>query len=250
MADQLFRDVKNAAALSADQASEVDVETVKAKFSKEDGTVDVDALLKAKAHADKHISKVEAEHAETKADRDRRLTYEDMLEKINSQRDTASKNLQPDGSERDDNPPQVIPEELISRKVDELLSKKQKEDRQVANVAYAAQELTKVWGEDFPATLVKRAKELDLSQDFLRDLARTNPQGFLNIVVPSTPRTVETSFTPPQSTTRTNGRVTSGEKNWAYYQNLKKTNREQYDSPLTAVEMDKQALKLGEDFYK
>ena len=249
MSDQLFG--AKAPAPGSDQATEVDVDSVKARFSKEDGTVDVDALLKAKAHADKHIAKVEAEHAETKADRDRRLTYEDMISKINANRDSTSRTPPQEETEREVDPTQVIPEDLISKKVDEMLTKKQQEARRVDNVAYAAQELTKVWGEDYTDKLLNRAKELNLSQDFLRDLARENPQGFLKIVVPSAPKAVERSFTPPQSSQRAYTQSEdTGVRNWAYYQKIKKSDPERYKSGEIAVEMDRQAQKLGDAFYK
>ena len=249
MSDQLFGSKEPGP--SADHTTEVDVDSVKARFSKEDGSIDVEALLKAKAHADKHIAKVEAEHAETKAERDRRLTYEDMISKINANRDSASRTPPQEETEREDNPTQVIPEDLIAKKVDEMLTKKQQEDRQVANVAYAAQELTKVWGDDYTDKLINRAKELNLSQDFLRDLARDNPQGFLKIVVPSAPKQVERSFTPPQSSQRSYTQSEdTGVRNWAYYQKIKKSDPERYKSGEIAVEMDRQAQKLGDAFYK
>lgn len=240
MNDNLFE-----ASATQDQGPDALLEQLKTKFTKEDGTVDVDALLKKTAHQEMHIGTLEPENANLRKKVDESLTYQDLLDKINAQRQTASSEVN-HTPERVENPKEIT-EESIQQLVEKTLTKKQQESIQASNIAYVAQELTKVWGDNYVPLLRSKAKELHLSEVALNELAKNNPQALLAIVNPKA-NEADTTFVPPRSRTNNTNSGTPS-KNWKYYQQMSKTDPKRFNSPEMVKERYDQAMALKEDFY-
>ena len=81
-------------------------------------------------------------------------------------------------------------------------------------------------------------------------MARKRPKALLKILgVDREPR--QDSFqSPPQNQRRSDGFAPRGaqKRTWAYYQELKKANPQLYFDPKIAVQMQKDAIELGEVF--
>ena len=224
---------------------EPNLDLVKQKFTREDGTVDVDALVKKAAHADVHIATLESESADLRTKLGQAATYEKLIQEINKPR-----------------PPQVGFEDIIDRTsvtsqkateidldsmVETKINQKQQKLQAEANVRYLAGELQKLWGENYPAHLKQRAREVHLSEDYLAELAANNPRAFMAIVVPPAAPTVQNSFVPPTSTLRTSS--SAPRKDYRYYaEQMKKDPKLRSDVGFNE-EMFKAAKAMGADFY-
>jgi len=235
-----------------DQAVEPTLDTVKAKFTKEDGTIDVDGLLNKALHADKHIPTIEGENANLRKEVDSRLNYQDLLDRLESHRvqSASNPNPDPDRDERDEGT--AITEDRISAMLDEKLTRKQQEALHASNVQYAKRELATALGTDWVQKLAKMAPDLDMTQQEIEYLAATKPKALLRMVIPQTEGTQGSqgsSYTPPASRVNTSAMNTTTEKNNRYYQDkLRKNPKLAGDSTFVAEQMA-QARKLGEAFF-
>jgi hypothetical protein len=231
-------------AASEDQTVAAEIEKLKPQFTKADGSLDVDALLKSKAHANLHVAKVEGEAANLRKDLDTRLTYQDLLDKINTQRPTTSSDDDDSHIDQRDGNPKAISEQDIERKLDEMLKRKQQEAAQVANIQYVAETLSKAMGPNWTEQLRQVAKDIHYPEAEIDRLAKTNPKALLAIVLPKTP---STDHTPPLTRHNTTASPGTKERNWAYYQQLMKTDKKKFES--LSSQMHDDAKRLGPDFY-
>jgi hypothetical protein len=229
-----------------DQAPEDKIEELKQKFTKEDGSLDIEALLKKAAHQELHIAKIEPENQNLRKELDTRLTYQDLLEKLQPQT-SSTLHQDNDGLERVENPKANVTEDVIERMFEDRFNKKQQEAIQVANVNYVKQELEKAWGSNYPERLREVAKGFYMSEDEVKRRAMDNPKSLLAIVLPMNKPSNDNSFVPPANRQNTSANTLSTEKNWKYYREIMLKDRKRFES-LTA-EMHTQAEKLGEAFY-
>ena len=233
-----------------DQETDAGLEQLKAKFVKEDGSIDVDALLKKAYNADLHIPKIESENANLRKKVDESLTYQDLLDKINAQpRQPASNHGQPADDERGGNPTGVATEKDLEALVEKTFSKKQQEALQVQNMQYVAGELSKAWGANFEQKLRQIGAGLGLSESRLRDMIRNEPKVLLALTLPQVQTKVDNSYVPPVTGTRNTAQSNVPTRNWNYYKAMMKNDRKRYDSQQIQDEMHKSAHELGERFY-
>ena len=234
--------------LSPDNEIAQAIETLKARVTKEDGSIDVDELLKAKAHADLQIKRVEGENSHLRTDLDTRLRYQDMVDKLATANAASRDDDDSHVSNGSQNP--VVTEDQIMAAAEKVFTKKQQEASQAANVSHVAQELTKVWGPDFVTQLRLKAAELHLSEDYVRQMAADNPRALLAIVLPKSPAQDPNVFNPPASRQNTTVRTSGSQvKNWKYYQALQKQDPKLYNSEAVRKERYDQAMLQGEAFY-
>lgn len=204
---------------------------------------DPNALAKAKIFADEHIKRLEQEAAERARELDKRLVVEDMMAEIKalaSKPQTEHTNVQ-DKVESND---KISKDEIASLVTSELvkLTERQKQEQ---NLKQVQDQLLKTFGPNYSEKLSQRAKDLELSQEFLNQLASVNPKAFLRMIVE--PAAQVPNYTPPNTKEgfRSNGHT--GEKTYKYYQKIRKENPRLYAT--LQMEMYKQAEKLGDAFY-
>jgi hypothetical protein len=211
-----------------------------AKFKKDDGSLDVDALAKSWGHGQQHIGNLETEQAGLRKDLEQRLTMETFLEKI-----TKAPAAPPSSSDnQDDEEPPKKPEidlAQVTKLVEDKITATQRQATAQANVDYVAKKLQEVWGDGFSNKLNARAKELGVSKDFLGGMAESHPQAFLELVIPKTSSVTPSAFVPPQSTTRS-ATTTKGNDAWANFEEIRKKDPQKYWSREVQNEIHKQAL--------
>ena len=220
---------------------------VDAKFKKEDGTTDVDALRRGKAEADRFIERLKSEAAGMREDLTKRATYEDLMAQIKASRDASSLSST-DDDEQIETPEikSVDIEALVDKKVNEQLTLKQQQVFQDQNMQFVEQELTKTWGKNYVDNLRARARELDLSEKKVNELAATAPKALLEMLRPVV-RTQD-EYTPPSSTRSVAN--TMGKSDWDKFDKLRKENPALYWTPKVQNELHKLALQKKENLYK
>lgn len=244
MANELFKSSDPEGMTDPDQ---VNVEAVKGKFVKEDGTVDIDALLIKAAHADKHIAKIEGENLNLRTEVDKRINYQDLLDKITAQREVASNQVSTETGQRT-NDQVAVTEDAIEKLIESKLTIRQNEALRAANEQHVVKELRKTWGDNYISKLRSRVQELDMTEDEAIQLSQVKPKAFLALVTPQVSVPVDNSYAPPR-TLQTTPMSGSTNKNYAYFRDqLKKNPKLEHDHRFTN-EMHAQAAKLGEAFY-
>lgn len=214
---------------------------------------DPEELAKSKFHADTYIPILErrldqerAERAELKKEFETRAKLEELIAQLTK---TPVTTTPPYTLESKVELPVKAPV-LDASKLDELMSTKitqwDHEKRQTANVAEVRGKLIKHFGSNFPEALKAKAEELNVSPTFLNNLAKDHPTVLyktlgldenvqsVNINAPTTSQ----RFTPKGEQKRS----------WSYYQEMKKNNKDLYDNPRTALQMQRDAIEQGDAF--
>jgi len=217
---------------------------------------DVNALAKAKVESDAFIETLKAETAEMRAELQARKTLEEMMEKIPS--------AQAPNSETSTTPRQepasiaglLVKETTdapnLSEEVKKLLKAEKENDRVASNIEATRAGLVERFGADYNTKLASIASTLEVSEDFLREMGKKSPSGFLKLIdsvaEPDSKRS-SAPVTGSVDTARVAAQAHTGAKNKAYYTNLRKTDRATYMSRAIQAEMHDEMIRQGNAFF-
>lgn len=222
-----------------------------AAWAKEKYGDDPQALAKAAFHKDKHIERIERENGETREELNKRITMEELLAKIESNK--ASPNTEHESREREQNSssnPNVSIEELEARleqKMKDTLHQSKQQDVAKANVDYCHRELEKAWGPNYREKAAAMLRDLDTDATTMGHLAEKNPKLFLSAMLKGTATQASKGYEPPRSSF--SPAPTNQERNYAYYEKIRKEDRNKYWSREVQDQMVKDVNRLGDDFY-
>lgn len=105
--------------------------------------------------------------------------------------------------------------------------------------------LKQKFGDGASKVVHDRAAELGLSIERMKELANESPEAFLRLV--GEPAEKQTNSSPKGTVNTTGFNSNSGDRNQAYYSNLRRTNRKLYNTLQPQMLNDR--LKLGDKFY-
>ncbi len=210
-------------------------------------------LAKSKFHADTYIPLLERRLDQYEADRlamkkeiDTRQSIEEIVTNLMNKQTTTTQPTTPESKVES----VVTAPTLDPTKIDELVSTRinawDTEKRQTANVAEVRGKLKERFGNSFAEVLKAKADELGVSPTFLNNLAKDHPSVLYKTLgldqnvqaVNNNPLTTTTRFAPTGEKKRT----------WSYYQEMKKNNPDLYNNPRTALQMQRDAIELGDVF--
>lgn len=138
--------------------------------------------------------------------------------------------------------------EQIKELVKETLTSEERTKTAQQNIRDADAKLTELFGTEAAATVEKRRQELGLDKANLMKLAEESPTAFLTLI--GVPPKKETNQV-VGSTLNTEGSFNqSSERNFAFYQKIRKDNPSLYKSAKVQNQMVEDRIKLGEGkFY-
>lgn len=229
----------------------IDIDSVKTKYTKPDGTIDTEALLKKAAHADVHITNLEKEQAGLREELQTRLALEKVMEEIktlkpNSQQftDPVVQSPHQTTNERDGN-------KLTAQEIENMIAQRLKNEREQSqkarNVAAVEQELAKAWGPAWKAELQRKAQAEGLNKDRLAELAESEPAMFLRVI---NPQPMNTDVSPPTNRMIPAVDSSGNVKNNRYFETIRKKSASEYWSPQVQRELHRQAALMGDSFYQ
>lgn len=149
-------------------------------------------------------------------------------------------------------PTDTVSKTDLSKIVEETVREQETKRHQARNRQIAKDKLQEIWGTNYPAHLRERAQALGLGERFLDELAGTSPEAFLNalgatkstssnpITSPLTDRSAPVLGTGSSSTVRDK----------TFYDKMKKDNPDLYKRPDIVAQRHRDAIKLGEAFFK
>lgn len=206
-------------------------------------------LLAAKAESDIYINTLTARLDDLRKDylelREQQQTGAQLKEFLDRM-ENRSTEQQPPINPQSEVQPGIKPEELEARIAHEI-AKNRLAEKQAQNFDTIQAKLVETFGNDYQAQYKNRLDSLGLTREFADDLARNHPTVFVKTFG------LETQSTSPSTTPRSSQRPTTfapntPKRDWAYYQEMKKSNPRLYLDPKIAIQMHADAEALGDDF--
>lgn len=218
---------------------------------------DNNSLAFAALKKDEHISTIERENAEARAELERlktelatRGTVEDALKRLTPQTPPAQSNQ--DVETRTDD--RINPEQVFDELYEKRRAKERDIERKQRNVDMVDHELEKAWGKDYSRKLNEVADELG-GKEFLLNLAAENPKAFLKMVganVVSMPNRPVVDTTPLTSRLNLTSTSNPNFKGHSYYQKIRRENPKDWNanSGKYQAEMEAAVAKHGAAFFE
>lgn len=211
---------------------------------------DPETLAKGKLEADGYIKNLEDQLSQMREDIKKQDYQNEILTQLQSKatETSAVKSEVPNNNTSVDtqNTTGVVNEEDLKSLVEKALTEREKNNTVQQNLSQVDKELENSFGTEAEATVKKKAQELGMSMDRLREIASESPTAFFTLIGEQ-----QKSFSPlVQGSVRTEGvnMQSSTERNFDYYQKLRRENRNLYYSAKTQQQMFEDKARLGEKF--
>lgn len=211
-------------------------------------------LARAVLHKDLFINKLEDETKELRGELNTRMKMEEFVDKMSSLEKPALVTNQEQDRSQSVEPPQVatVKPEDVSKTVDAILAERERVGQEKRNLLDVQARLTEHFGDRASQVVDDKASKLGLGKEFLKNLAATQPKAFYAILgLDTPPRQAENPASGLRSQVNSDAfrPDVRGEKTQTYYDKLRQTDKAKYFSQEVQVEMHKQAVKLGADFF-
>lgn len=210
-------------------------------------------LAKGKVHADhtvevmkRRLDQLTADYQKVQEENITKAKLETLYDKFaaltSSNEPPANANNQPT--------PKPLELDNIDDRIAEGIRKASVLQTEQNNLNTVQSKLTEHFGPNYQNSVKQQIDNMGLSSEDFHTLARKSPQALLKALGVDQPRQTDLFQTPPRSSQRTDSFAPSGAKKrtWAYYQELKKANPSLYLDRDTGVQMQKDAIELGEVF--
>lgn len=209
---------------------------------------DTQALAKAVLEKDRFIGQLQTETRGLREDLSTRLRLEEALDRLQTPQPTPapiSNAVNQTEREEGRQPPTQNINELIATALDT----REKAARERQNVDKAKEVLAQTFGHEYPTVLEQKAKELGITNERLNDLAKESPE-LLFRAIGVNPKQVPNNnlFSPPTSTHRAPVSQPNGQRDWNFYEKLRKEQPELYWDPKTQNQILKDAMQMGDAF--
>ena len=213
---------------------------------------DPEVLAKGKLEADNYISELESQLNQMREDLGKQDYAQKLLDQLQDKaaESTTAKTVMPNnnntgGTEEGNTNPNLSEDDLKSL-VEKTLTAREQENTVKQNLAFVDQELEKSFGTDAKATIQKKSEELGISLQRMQEIAAESPSAFFALI--GEPKK---SFNPMvQGSVRTEGvnMQASTDRNWNYYQKLRRENRNLYYTPKIQRQLMEDKARLGSKF--
>lgn len=212
---------------------------------------DPEVLAKGKLEADNYIKELERQLEQMREDLGKQDYAKTLLDQLQNKAadPTTAKTAMPNkdiGGTTEGNTNPALSEEDLKSLVEKTLTAREQENTVKQNLAIVDQELEKSYGTEAKATILKKAEELGISLQRMQDIAAESPSAFFALI--GEPKK---SFNPLiQGSVRTEGvnMQASTERNWNYYQKLRRENKNLYYTPKVQRQLMEDKMRLGDKF--
>ena len=212
---------------------------------------DPETLAKGKLEADGYIKTLEEQLAQMREDLKKQEYQAQILEQLqNKAADTTDAKTgvpnKNNGSTDAEDTTRSLSEEDLKSLVEQTLSQREKDKVVKTNLELVDKELANTFGTEAKAAVEKKAAELGMSLERLQEIAAESPNAFFTLIGEQ-----KKSFNPMvQGSVRTEGvnMQASTERNWAYYQKLRRENKSLYYTPKIQQQLMDDKMLLGEKF--
>lgn len=202
-------------------------------------------LAKGKAESDRYIELQKSEVARLKQELAARESVEALITKMKSVSQTPT---EPNISSTPGADQNVLDDSSLEARLLSILEKRDATRLTETNVQKVTRILDEQFGADVPIVLTHKAKELGMTGKQLQQIAETSPEAFLKLIDANVPHTPMAGAA-PRSDVNTTANQTSGLRNAAFYEKMKRENPKQYFDSKTTVQQLKDARELGDKYF-
>jgi len=219
--------------------------------AKGDNWKDPEVLAKGKIEADSHIEQLERQLLEMKEDLGKQDYSKQLLEELQNKAadpttaNTAMPNNNNGGTVQENTNSNVSEADLKSL-VEKTLSERDRESVIKKNLSLVDQELENSFGTEALNRVKEKSKELGISMQRLQEVAAESPNAFFSLI--GEPKKDFKPMVQGSVRTESVNMQSSSERNWKYYQNLRRENRNLYYSPKVQQQILQDKQRLGEQF--
>lgn len=208
-----------------------------------------EVIAKGKLEADNHIKELERQLAELMEDLSKQDYAKTLLEKLQPQ---AADPGNASGAGQDNNTGTAeenttLDAEELKSLIEQTLTQREKENTSQKNLQETASRLNELFGTEAEAEVKKRAEAIGMNIDKLQEIAAESPTAFFKLIS-SEPLKQETNTTPNNAVNTDAGFNNSAERDWQFYQKLRRENPKLYYSPSTQQQLLNDKLRLGDKF--
>lgn len=212
---------------------------------------DVQVLAKSKLESDNYIKQLEEQLKQLRED----VTKQDYASKLIDQLQNKAPNTtngspvapkENNGGTNTSETKPDISEDVLKRLVEQTLTEREKTSTAKQNQDFVRNELVGKYGTEAKSVVEKKAQELGLSLARLDELAAESPSAFLTLLgepkkefKPITQGSINTSAASMQAPV---------DRDWSYYQKLRKENKSLYYSPKVQQQLMQDKMRLGDKF--
>lgn len=212
---------------------------------------DMESLAKGKIEADRHISEITKTLDELRAELAKQDYAKSLLEQMSKGSDAGSEQPTPNTTSpsNTENTTQSA-SESIEALVEKVITEKERNRTVSQNLAIASEEMEKQFGDKAGQILKTKSTELGMSIERLKEIAAESPSAFFQMIGVNA-KAKPTAPVAPQSSVRSET-FSSGiqDRDFDYYQKIRKENRSLYYSPKIQNMMIQDRQRLGDKFYK
>lgn len=199
---------------------------------------DVQVLAKSKLEADRYIKSLEDQLKQLREE----TVKADYAEKVLA---TLQSKAQAPATTTSDTKPEIS-EEVIKSLVEQTLTQREKQNTAEQNVSKVQQELAAKYGTEAKAHVERRAAELGMSLERMSALAAESPTAFMTLL--GEPTKKDSKPLTQGSLNTASFQANPADRDWNYYQNLRRTNKTLYYNPKTQQQMMQDKMRLGDKF--
>lgn len=208
---------------------------------------DYEGLAKGKAESDFHILRLQNELKGLREELAQRQKVSELLDKLNSNppsRQPVTQREEPDTIER-----QMTQDVNIDELINKALNTREQVNTQKSNMDFVREQLIKAHGDNYQQVLKQKIDALGMTKEQFMTVVSNTPKAALALV--DVKRETPSPLTPPRSQVQSTSLrpVNTGDRNKAYYDDLKKRDASTYWSPRVQSQMHKDALSMGESFF-
>ena len=225
---------------------------------------DAKAAGRALIEKDLFIEQLKREAEEARQEARSRISVEEALTKISSNRAEPVNNGQghqppSDGNGAVNQPgggnnvdiEKLVEEKLAAHERD--IQQKTQRQKEEENLNTVQQKLQEIYGPNYAAKVKEEAEKLGVSTQFLTETGRREPKALFKLLDLDTQRGYRDITDPAPASSRVNtaGMTNSGssDRTMSYYERLRKSDPKRYLSQEIQVQKHKDALRLGQAFF-
>ncbi len=215
--------------------------------AKGDSFKDPQVLAKSKLESDKYIKELEAQLTELRGELGKEDAAKRLLAELESRRQAPNANSLPNTGEAkpSDTKPELS-EDVIKRLVEETLTSREHTNTAQQNTRLVQDQLVQKYGTGAKEHVEAKARELGMSMERLSALASESPTAFMTLI--GEPKPDLKPLVNGSINTSAGQFSNTAERDWSYYQNLRKTNKTLYFSPQIQKQLIQDKLRLGDRF--
>lgn len=218
-----------------------------------DNWKDPEVLAKGKLEADAYIKNLEEQLANMREDLSKQDYAAQLLQQLEgkataptNEKPLESNNYKTGGTNTEGNTNLAVSENDLKSLVEKTLTERENQATAKQNISVVDAALQETYGTEAHNVLVNKSKELGISLQRMQELAAESPSAFFTLIgekqqtfKPITQGSVRTESVNMQS---------SSERNWQYYQKLRRENRNLYYSPKIQQQLMDDKMRMGDKF--